>query len=192
MRIVPVAALLAAAAVMAGCQKTDPSPKPAPTPKPPQVSLPVEVSAAPEAPPATVSPEQVATAPEAPLTQAPGVQPPPAPPVAATPPAPPTARPQTAPERYDLTGTEPFWNMHIREDGLTLARAGHADLKAENPGSNEFGKTSMWNATVGQSRMTVTVTRAACTDGMSDRTYAYAAKVKIWTTTLSGCATRVK
>jgi len=78
----------------------------------------------------------------------------------------------------------------VRRNGLTLARLGHSDLTAPNPGFNEFGSTAMWNATAGQSRMTVTVTKAACTDGMSDRAYPYAAKVTVWGATLSGCAAR--
>ncbi len=130
-------------------------------------------------------------------TAAPGAELPPAPPpVEAPPPPPPPSAAAPAPAEsaftgdFDLAGTEPFWNLKIRRNGLTLARLGHSDLTAPNPGFNEFGSTAMWNATAGQSRMTVTVTKAACTDGMSDRAYPYAAKVTVWGATLSGCAAR--
>jgi uncharacterized membrane protein len=120
---------------------------------------------------------------------------PPAPPAPSAPAAPPPpAKPQASAfdGAFDLVGTEPFWNLKIRPAGLTLSRASHEDLTAPNPGFTELGRSALWTATAGQSRLTVTVTRGACTDGMSDRTYPYAAKVTVWGTTLSGCAAKVR
>jgi uncharacterized membrane protein len=168
---------------LSACDKVTPPAKPPAAGQ----TLPVVVEHGAPAP-AAVAPAVPAAVPVAAAPAAP-----PSPPVPAAPPAPKPAAsppPSAFAGDFDLIGTEPFWNLQIRAGALKLSRPEHADFAAANPGYNEFGKTAMWNATAGKSHMTVTVTKARCTDGMSDRTYAYSAKVALWGTTLSGCAAR--
>ena len=85
-------------------------------------------------------------------------------------------------------GTEPFWGLSIREDGLTLTRPDHPALQVANPGPAHEGKAAVWT-TPG---LKATLTPVHCSDGMSDRDYPYAAVVVVGTETLKGCARPVR
>jgi uncharacterized membrane protein len=83
-------------------------------------------------------------------------------------PTPAPAAPPPAPAAYagdfDVRGTEPFWAVEIREGGST---------------------------TVDGQALAVTLREdAACSDGMSDRAYPYAAVVVFGSETWRGCAAR--
>jgi len=111
----------------------------------------------------------------------------------ATPPAPappPVAAP--IPEEFsgdlDARGTEPFWGLQIRDTQITLQRPDHPNLVAANPGLTMQGPKAVWTTTAGAVPLTVTLTLQACSDGMSDLKYAYAAQVVIGSETLKGCA----
>lgn len=178
---------------LAACQKeTAPPPKDAGL----KVAPPTAAPSTPPSPAPTIAPAPVfGPAPPPPsLPAAPSAVPaapaPPAPPAPVVAPRPPA--PSSFDGAFNLVGTEPFWNMTIRPGGLTLTRPDHADLTAANPGFTELGKSALWTATADKSRLTVTLTKASCSDGMSDRRYAYAAKVSLWGATLSGCALKVK
>ena len=177
-----------AALALAGCQKDAPPKdaglKIAPPGAAPAVPAPAPIAVVPPA----ASPDPVAVPPPTVTAATPPPAPAPIAPVAAS--KPPAASPFDG--AFDLVGTEPFWNMKVRPGGLTLSRPSHADLTAPNPGVTELGRSGLWTATAGQSRMTVTITRAACSDGMSERAYAYSAKVSLWGVVLSGCASKVK
>jgi len=81
-------------------------------------------------------------------------------------------------------GTEPFWGLSIRPDGLTLTRPDHPVLQAANPGPAHQGKSAVWSAP----GLKATLTPTHCSDGMSDRDYPYAATVVVGAETLKGCA----
>ncbi|CAN5405760.1 hypothetical protein BH10PSE5_BH10PSE5_22410 [soil metagenome] len=113
-----------------------------------------------------------------------------APPQAAAPATPPAATP--IPEEFagdmDARGTEPFWGLQIRDTQITLQRPDHPNAVGNNPGLKMDGAKAVWATQAGADRLTVTLTMQACSDGMSDLKYAYAAEVKLGAETLKGCA----
>ena len=85
-----------------------------------------------------------------------------------------------------LTGTEPFWGVRIG-DKITLQRPDHPDLVVANAGPTINGDVAVWNARGLTIRLEP---QAACSDGMSDNRYPYAATVTVDGETLKGCAAR--
>lgn len=106
-------------------------------------------------------------------------------PGAATPPADAPAQSRSAAFDGDfrLIGTEPFWGLDIEGDQLALTRPDAPDLVAPRPAPVMDGPSAVWTS----GSLTVTLTPEACSDGMSDRTYAYTATVKAGDVSLSGC-----
>jgi uncharacterized membrane protein len=98
----------------------------------------------------------------------------------ATTPAPTTdfARPINA------LGTEPFWSLKIRADGLSFSEPGQADRNEKNPGATIEGDKASWAG----ERIQATLQAGVCQDGMSDRTYPFTAAVNYGGKTLKGCA----
>lgn len=88
-----------------------------------------------------------------------------------------------------VLGTEPFWAVEIKPDGLTYSGVDRAEQKAANPGPTLQGTLASWTTkTEAGTDLTVTLTATDCSDGMSDRTYPLTAKVEIGDKTLTGCA----
>jgi len=167
-------ALLIVATALAACQPKAQDSVPA--------SLPAPVQAAPVAPSEpVVEPAAAPAVPAArpPAEKAPAMQPP-----KATLPATPPKADADYRSDLNLTGTEPFWGVQIRQDRITLQRPDHPDISTRNPGVSIDGETASWNA----GEMTITLTPARCSDGMSDRQYPYAAEVKVGNEVLKGCA----
>jgi uncharacterized membrane protein len=46
----------------------------------------------------------------------------------------------------DVLGTEPFWNVKIRADSVTLTRPDHAELRNANPGVRLDGAQGVWDS----------------------------------------------
>lgn len=101
--------------------------------------------------------------------------------------------PEAAPEEpaafegdFNAIGTEPFWALDIREGALVWNRMGEETrtLAADGPLISEDG--ARWIS----DEVAVTLTQAECSDGMSDRNYAYTAVVEVGAEILRGCATR--
>ncbi len=82
-------------------------------------------------------------------------------------------------------GTEPFWALKIRPEGLNFSEPQKPDLNAKNPGPEVAGEQGVWS---GQG-IEAALTAGVCQDGMSDRSYPFKAVVKVGGKTLSGCAT---
>lgn len=106
--------------------------------------------------------------------------PPPADAPAATPPGPDYGG------AFDLVGTEPFWGVKIRADGVTLSRPGEPDVTMANDGAQLMGDVGVW----GTGHMVVKLTPEDCSDGMSDRRYGYVAEVTVNGQVLKGCGAR--
>ncbi len=85
-------------------------------------------------------------------------------------------------------GTEPFWGLSIRPDGLILTRPDHDAVQAANPGPTYGGKAATWTVP----GLKATLTQTHCNDGMSDRDYPYAATVVVGAEKLKGCARPVR
>lgn len=103
--------------------------------------------------------------------------------------------PAGAPLPLDATGTEPFWTIQIRSDGLTLATPDKSETKFTGVETKTDGDRTTWNAKSADGRtITVTVWPQACNDGMSDREFAYTATasttadVEAANRELKGCA----
>ena len=91
---------------------------------------------------------------------------------------------------FDAAGTEPFWTVKVRTEGLTLTRPDQADVTTANPGPRADGDQGVFDASAGERRLVLRLTPGDCTDGMSGRHYGYLAEIWIDGETLKGCAAR--
>ena len=85
-------------------------------------------------------------------------------------------------------GTEPFWAIKIRADGITVSRPGIEDVKSANPGPVVEKDSATWTITGGPAPLQLTLTKGACSDGMSDRHYPLNAVLAFGDKTMYGCA----
>ena len=91
---------------------------------------------------------------------------------------------------FDLNGTEPFWELHIRKGALTYLVVDEPDQVARHPQLTVRRGVATWVAGDGAARITVILVRKACDNGMSDKIYPYEATVKLGVEPgrgLSGC-----
>lgn len=109
-------------------------------------------------------------------------------PGAATPPADaPAPRPDAAFDgEFKLVGTEPFWGLTIKGSQLSLDRLEGPDVVAPRTAPVMEGQSAVWTS----GTLIVRLTPGACSDGMSDRSYAYTATVRVDGETLNGCGDR--
>lgn len=97
-----------------------------------------------------------------------------------------TATPETpAPSRtYMALGTEPGWTLEITPERLNYAGDyGETVIRVANPGARPSFNGERYAA----DRLTVDVTHAACSDGMSDRRYRDTVTVTADGKTVKGC-----
>lgn len=86
-------------------------------------------------------------------------------------------------------GTEPFWGLRIGDTEITLERMDQPSSKGPNPGPTLDGERAIWRTpTADGDELVVTLWEEDCSDGMSDLTYVYQARVQVGDETLSGCA----
>ena len=113
-----------------------------------------------------------------------------APPAPADAPVPaPTAAADFA-KPLNAIGTEPFWSVTIRPEGLTFSAPDMADITAAATAPTIEGATARWSATGSDGLpLTVALTLANCSDGMSDTTHPFTAAVQAGGRALKGCAT---
>jgi uncharacterized membrane protein len=104
-------------------------------------------------------------------------------------PEPPADAPAVAPgtdfaRPLNALGTEPFWGLKIRPEGLSFSEPGKAVREEKNPGAKVEGDRASWNG----EGIEATLTAGVCRDGMSDRVFPFVAMVKVGGRTLNGCA----
>ena len=111
-------------------------------------------------------------------------------PAAAPPATPPKGTVGDFSKPLDAHGTEPFWALTIRGTTLTLTRPSQAALTAVAPGAVINPSEASWIGKMADGReMKVIFYSSACSDGMSERTYAYSAEVDLpGESPLTGCA----
>ncbi|CAN7408885.1 COG3650 family protein [Rhizobium sp. LjRoot258] len=85
-------------------------------------------------------------------------------------------------------GTEPFWAIRIRSDSITFSRPGAEDVKSVNPGPLVEKERASWTVPGGPAPFKLTLTKADCSDGMSDRHYPLNAVLAFGDKTMYGCA----
>ncbi len=104
----------------------------------------------------------------------------------------PASAPASAPAKdvssdFDLRGTAPLWSLIIRSDRLLLTRAGGEAFTAPNDGPQVMSDTDLWDG----GPLKVTLIEKGCSDGISDRTYAFTATVELADeAAFKGCANR--
>jgi uncharacterized membrane protein len=109
---------------------------------------------------------------------------------AATPAAPKKGTVSDFSKPLDARGTEPFWTLAIRGTTLTLTRPNQAPLTAVAPGVLVQPNQASWTGKTADGReMKVIFYSSTCSDGMSERAYAYSAEVDLpGESPLTGCA----
>ena len=90
-------------------------------------------------------------------------------------------------------GTEPFWAVELRPDVLIYSGVDRPEQRASQPRRTVSADEAVYRGTTESgASLTVTLTPAACSDGMSDRVYPLTAEVEIGRERLSGCAASVR
>lgn len=87
------------------------------------------------------------------------------------------------PEPYRALGTEPFWSLRIGRGEMRLEELGRRTSVVRAP----VARPGVNGRRYATRRMTVEVTHARCSDGMSDRIYSDTVTVTIAGRTLRGC-----
>lgn len=99
-------------------------------------------------------------------------------------PAPPAS---AFPAKLKALGTEPFWSLGIDGDTVAYSTAEQpAAVAARVERRETAGELALGGVLAGDA-ITVNVTRETCSDGMSDRVYPYAVKVRLGAKQLAGC-----
>lgn len=92
----------------------------------------------------------------------------------------------------NAVGTEPFWAVDIRSRDLKLSGPDRKDLTAAHGGAAVQGDSATWEGKAADgSPLRITLTAEACSDGMSDLSYPYKARVETTGEQLLGCAAPV-
>lgn len=100
-----------------------------------------------------------------------------------------TTGPELVEPSFRLVGNEPFWNLQIDSTGLRLRTP-------EDTAGKVFGFTHAvrvgdslrWNSVGDAGVIEAVVAPEKCSDGMSDKTWPFRARVVIGKTTYTGCA----
>jgi putative lipoprotein len=85
---------------------------------------------------------------------------------------------------FRARGNEPFWNVDVTPQGVTLQRPDQPDLKADFA---PLEKTADGGRKFASEAFTLTLTPGFCHDGMSEATYGWNATVTAGADTLKGC-----
>jgi uncharacterized membrane protein len=107
---------------------------------------------------------------------------------ACTPPASAPPVPSAYPAKLRLIGTEPFWSIDLDNDRLTYSSAAQPEKRTARIARSEAGGELRLTGSILTRPISARIVRATCSDGMSDRVYAYSAKVTYGDETLAGCA----
>ena len=107
--------------------------------------------------------------------------------------APPVARaPAPAaflfPQRLQALGTEPFWSVDIDGSQIAYSSLDEPEKRIARVTRQEAGGELRLVGTLGNAPITVRIIPETCSDGMSDRVYAYSARVQLGAQSLQGCA----
>jgi uncharacterized membrane protein len=91
--------------------------------------------------------------------------------------------------QFLASGNEPFWNLQIREDGMSMRLMGSADENVFPAPAKQVQPTVVtYESENEQSRIQVVLERRRCIDTMSGARYAWSVQVEIDGERLAGCA----
>ncbi len=93
------------------------------------------------------------------------------------------------PQSFRVLGTEPFWAIHVSEGKLRYMtpedqEGRQIEIQREQTERDELALSG----TLEGEALTLSVTEEPCSDGMSDRSYPFAATLRLGKATLRGCA----
>ena len=109
----------------------------------------------------------------------------PAPRAEASPNVTPTPVPQM---HFQATGTEPFWAVEVLPGALRYAAPEQLDGITFAATASSLGSGYRYAGTMAGAPVTLAITPGTCSDGMSDRVYAYTAALTIDGLVMHGCA----
>jgi len=90
---------------------------------------------------------------------------------------------------FAANGNEPFWRLHIRENGMSMWSMDSPGERTFPPGEmDEEGALVTFNVSDPDAAIQVVLEKQRCTDSMSGSRYQYVATVDIDGRRLSGCA----
>jgi len=105
---------------------------------------------------------------------------------------PPADAPAAAASEYAVDfaarGTEPFWRADVKGTTISITRPEPPEVVATNAALATAGTTGTWTAQAGTTPVVLVVTKGACSDGMSDLKYDYAAELREGDAVFKGCA----
>ena len=103
----------------------------------------------------------------------------------------PKPRAITAPvpqKHFQATGTEPFWAVEVLPGALRYAAPEQPDGITFAATASSLGSGYRYAGTMAGAPVTLAITPGTCSDGMSDRVYAYTAALTIDDRVMRGCA----
>ena len=93
---------------------------------------------------------------------------------------------------YRAFGNEPFWSVFINADGLRfISPEDTTGVRFPPVEAVAAGDTLRWTARSDHGSIVVRIWPGACSDGMSDRSYALSSHVQLNETAYLGCAEQV-
>lgn len=98
------------------------------------------------------------------------------------------AHPAPAPARWRVVGTEPFWSVRVDGASLLFATPESPDGRVLDARVQRQGDAVEFHGEDGGKPFTLRLAGGACSDGMSDRHYAFNATFEIDGTRYTGCA----
>ncbi len=108
--------------------------------------------------------------------------------VAAGTPAVITPAPTASSERFIAIGTEPFWNVTIRDGNATYSTPESPDGQTFAVVVAQDGASRRFSGSLPGQPFVLSIRPEACSDGMSDRQYGHAADLSFGGEALKGCA----
>jgi len=94
---------------------------------------------------------------------------------------------QTA-RHFVATGTEPFWSADVAAGSLRYSTPENPSGTAITVTEAQDGIGMRYSGTLAKQTFDLLIQPGKCSDGMSDKSYAYSAKLMIGTSTARGCA----
>ncbi len=89
---------------------------------------------------------------------------------------------------FAARGNEPFWRADVKGTTITITRPEPPEVVATNAALGTSGATGTWTAQAGTTPVVLVVSKAPCSDGMSDLKYDYTAELREGDAVFKGCA----
>jgi uncharacterized membrane protein len=131
-------------------------------------------------------------APDPPQSNLAAAAPDPGPAEAASPPAAPEPSPAAArpwsKSGYRLVGTEPFWGGTVEGSKILYMTPENQSGEPVAASASYAPERETWRGALAGKPFVLTLSRAPCSDGMSDKVHAFTATLEVRGETRSGCA----